>query len=124
MKNLLSLLALKSYFQNQKSLYDNIGEIINYTDCDDSPLKLELDSKWFIEDDRLVILDTDEEFEGFDQWYENEYTISSLGSKGKEFFMNTSDNLFFIMAYYENENWDDTSIYILLNTNELKLINI
>lgn len=118
--NFLKLIEMQKLLDSHKRLYELIRKIINYEQVDDSPIAVYLDEPWFIDNTKLVILFDDEEFEGFEQWYEYHYTISSLGTKGKELYMGVHTDYTVIMAYPEDGNWEDSSIFILSNEKQIK----
>lgn len=83
------------------------------THCDDSPIEIDLETKWEVYGDELRLQFEDEPLD--ENGYT--YTISSMGAKGEELFMGTRSGITYVMAY--DENWRDTVIYVLNNINKV-----
>lgn len=92
-----------------------IAKIIGYTDLYETITPL-LHTKWAMKDG---LINFDRLKEG-DMWDYFTLIISSLGMKNEIFFMGEEDGLHFIMAYPEDDMWNETEIYIFDNKNRVE----
>jgi hypothetical protein len=96
-------------------LLEEAAKIIGYNNLEGEIMLNKISTSW--------ALDKDSGYLSFDRYNKgdmNEYfplTISSLGNKGEDLFMGESDGLTFIMAY-DNDDWEDTAIFIFDNENK------
>ncbi len=81
---------------------EDVNKIIGHNCCD-SNIESALKCTWKTDGDELLICESD------DDWYE--YTISSIGMKGKDLYIGSSQGFTFVSAY--ESDWYNTVVYIL-----------
>lgn len=105
---------IKAHIKEREAINIGLREIIEHCAADeDSPIEV-FEGDWEVDGDSLHIQHSDEPID--EDYYA--YTISSLGSKGKELFMGEKDGFTYVMAYTEDGEYDDTTIFILNNKNK------
>jgi len=73
-------------------------------------IDIDKNSSWSIYNDELVISIGDDVYS---------YTISSYSSKGEKLYMNSDDEYTYVMCYPEYDNWENATIIILKNLNQV-----
>jgi hypothetical protein len=102
------------------NLRNELLKIMNLS-YDDSSLIEFIPNNWICEENTLHINDciVDNSNDFYNSDYYN-YNISSLASKGNTLYKGETNGYTIVMAYPEEGNWDDTTIFILDNKLEIK----
>lgn len=113
---------LKALSERDK-IQKEILELIGYGSGDNSWIEWNDDEKWSMYKDDLYFIEDDYK-DDVEEALENgnyyRYTISSYSSKGEKLFMKELEDITIIMAYPEEESYDNTTIYILNNKNKVE----
>ena len=107
----MNLDKIRNIQSEYQETLNNILSFIGYNSHDFMEIEILENSKWNIVDDNLYL----QLMEDSDDVYD--FIISSYSAQGKKLFMKKDDTYTYIMAYDEEDNYDDTSIFIVQNCN-------
>ena len=98
---------IEDFLLHKEQIFHKISKIIGYENyITDNELYNYTDHKFCIIDDTLWIYNHEES-----EWYD--HIISSYSAKGETLFQGESNGYLYVMAYIEDQGWDNTDIYIL-----------
>ena len=105
---------IKQHVKEREAINKELRSIIKHlSDDDQSPIEI-FEGEWNLKGFELLIQHSDDPLE--EDGYP--YIVSSLGAKGKDLFMGEKDGFTYLMAYPDDGNWSDTTIFILDNKNK------
>ena len=107
---------LKKAVSSYEETVNEVLEIIGYGSSYFQELTILENAKWEVASDNLTI------FGLYDDEPDEEYSfiISSYSAKGEKQYIGTSEGYTYIMGYDDNYGWENTEIYVLKNSNEIK----
>ncbi|MCK9477606.1 MAG: hypothetical protein M0R46_16950 [Candidatus Muirbacterium halophilum] len=108
---------IKEMLDAQQKLRDKVLSVIGYDSYDDSPIELNDEDEWQLDGEELYIaVENMPMEEALEEGEYYGYTVSSYSMKGEKLYTGEIDDHTIVMAYPQDEMWDDTRIYILNNT--------
>jgi hypothetical protein len=109
---------IKKFNKEHEAIVEDLKKIMGY--CDYSPISVELDSQFVIDEGRFLLQADDEPIDE-DEGNYYAYTISSLSDAGEKLFIGEDNSQIYLMAYPEDERWEDTTIFVLSKSNRVEL---
>lgn len=93
------------FIEDRNNICTKISDIIGYrSNMSDVPFLDYTKFEWSTQEESLFIKEEDEIYS---------YMISSYSSKDEKFYKGESDGYMYVMAYDDNDEWNDTHIFIL-----------
>lgn len=107
----------------KNQLQTKVLNLIDYNSDDNSPI-VEENCYWAIEDDELILIEA-ETSEDVEEMIDNGdyyvHTISSYSAKGEKLYLGEEDDFTFVMAYPQDESYDNTTIFMLDNNKKINI---
>jgi len=108
---------MKELIKSYQELNELIRKVINFKGMHEMPIVIRLEEKWRVEHDLLTIQNNEVSEDEIDDECNYRWIISSKSMKGKELYSGIYDEYTILMAYPEDERWNETSILIFKTEN-------